>query len=122
MNTLEKLIAENGGIENFRCFAQMGKIEIATPFGFCLTSDKCTWTECRIDESRYKISDEYKITLRSLDPAFTYEHYYQSDFMSLVECGLIIIKSSQNQKIEHVIWAEPFYNDICIIHEADIVR
>lgn len=28
---LEKLIEDNGGIENFRCFTQMGKIEIVTP-------------------------------------------------------------------------------------------
>lgn len=35
---LEKLIEDNGGIENFRCFTQMGKIEIVTPFGLCMVS------------------------------------------------------------------------------------
>lgn len=51
---VKNLIENNGGIENFRCFAKMGKIEMATPFGFCLVSgDKETWTECKIDESRY---------------------------------------------------------------------
>ena len=64
---LEKLIEDNGGIENFRCFTQMGKIEIVTPFGLCMVSgDKETWTECKIDESRYKVSDGYKITVANV--------------------------------------------------------
>lgn len=119
---LEKLIAENGGIENFRCFAKMGKIEAVTPFGFCLVSgNRETWTECKIDESRYKVKDGYKITLRSLDPAFTYDHYYQCDFMSMVEGGFIIIKTSDNQTIKHISWLWPLCNNVCIRHEADII-
>lgn len=121
-NNVEKLIAENGGIENFRCFARMGKIETVTPFGFCLVSgNKETWTECRIDESRYKVSEGYKITLRSLDPMFTYDHYYQCDFLSMINSGFIIIKTSSDQIIQHVSCLEHLCGNAFIRHEADIV-
>lgn len=69
--------------------------------------------------SDYK--DGYKITLRSLDPAFTYDHYYQCDFMSMVEDGFIIIKTSDNQTIKHISWLEPLCNNVCIRHDADII-
>ena len=119
---LEKLIEDNGGIENFRCFTQMGKIEIVTPFGLCMVSgDKETWTECKIDESRYKVSDGYKITLRSIDPMFTYNHYYQSDFMSLMKSGWIIVKTSDKQTIQHIKWLEHLCGKAYVVHEADIV-
>lgn len=104
---LEKLIEDNGGIENFRCFTQMGKKE--------------TWTECKIDESRYKVSDGYKITLRSIDPMFTYDHYYQSDFMSLMKSGWIIVKTSDKQTIQHIKWLEHLCGKAYVVHEADIV-
>ena len=32
-NGLEKLVEDNGGMENIRCITQMSKIEIVTPFG-----------------------------------------------------------------------------------------
>ena len=119
---VEKFVSDNGGIENFRCFAKMSRIEMITPFGFCIASqDKETWTECKIDESRYKVADGYKITLRSLDPLFAYEHFYQSDFMSLVRNGLIMVKTSEGQKIEHIKWSECLCGKVYVIHEADIV-
>lgn len=119
---LEKLIKDNGGIENFRCFAKMGKIEMVTPFGFCMVSgDKETWTECKIDENRYKVADGYKVTLRSLNPMFTYDHYYQSDFMSMVKEGFIIVKTSDNQTIQHIKWMEHLCGKAYVVHEADIV-
>lgn len=95
---LNKMISENGGIENFRCFAQMGFIEEVIPcFGLAMISgDKQTWVECCIDESRYKIEDDYKITLKSLDPRAYKEDYYQSDFMSLVKSGHILVKHDDN--------------------------
>lgn len=103
----KKLVEENGGIANFRCFALMGKITTITPFGLCLVSgDNETWTECRIDEERYKVEDGYKITIRSNDPSFSYDHYYQHDFMEMVKAGFIIIKTNDSQHIEHVKWIE----------------
>lgn len=120
---VKKLIDENGGIEHFRCFVQMGIVEAAIPWmGISMVSgDKQSWTECFVDESRYKVEDGYKITLRSTDPHFSYEHYYQSDFMSLVKSGHIIVKTSDNMRIEHVTVAEPLCGCAIIRHEGDIV-
>jgi hypothetical protein len=39
---------------------------------------------CEIVENRYKLSDEYKITLKAIDPAFGKVHYYLSDLESLI--------------------------------------
>lgn len=119
---LIQLIKEHGGVENFRCFALMGKITTITPFGFCLVSgNRETWTECRIDETRYKIEDGYKITIKSIDPFFSYDHYYQHDFMEMVKAGFIIVKERDNQYIKHVKWIERDCCGVPIVHEADVV-
>lgn len=110
------------GIENVRFFTQMGQIETILPWGMDIVSgNKETWVECKVDESWYEVVDGYKITLRSLDGRYTYEHYYQSDFESLVQSGNILIKENESSHVEHVKWAEPLCRDICVIHEADIV-
>lgn len=119
---LVQLVKDHGGVENFRCFALMGKITVITPFGFCLVSgNRETWTECKIDEDRYKVEDGYKITIRSLDPSFSYEHYYQHDFMQMMEAGFIVVKTNNSQHIEHVKWIDGDCCGIPIVHEADIV-
>jgi len=110
------------GIENVRYFAQLEQIDFIIPqMGLAITSpNKSTWVECKIDESRYKVAEGYKITLVSLDSRYSYNHYYQSDFESLIKSGHIIIKDSDLTHIEHVKWAEPCGNTL-LIHEADIV-
>ena len=117
-----KFINEHGGIENFRCFAQLPAINYRTPFGFCLTGDKYTWVECKINESRYLVSDGYKISLEPLDSAhFTWEHYEQSDFKQLIKQGYIIPKTSDKQSVHHVVMAEHLCGCAYLIHEGDIV-
>lgn len=121
---VSKWIQENiidKGIENVRFFAQMGQIEMILPWGMaCVSGNKETWVECKIDERRYKIADGYKLTLKALDERFTYQHYYQSDFEGLIKSGHIIVKDNNNIHIEHIRWAEPCGN-VLLIHEADIV-
>jgi hypothetical protein len=39
---------------------------------------------CRIDESRYKLLDNYKITLRATEEIYGREHFYISDLESLL--------------------------------------
>lgn len=120
---LKALIDQHGGVEKFRCFAQMDTISAVLPIGVAvINSAGNTWVECRVDESRYKIDEGYKITLRPIVPGFAYEHYYQSDFMSLVESGHIIPKTKENQKVEHVCAMEPLCGQAYLIHEGDIVR
>ena len=115
-------INTHGGIENFRCFALLPCIECRTPFGICMTGDNYTWVECKINESRYKIDDGYKISLEPLDKEhFTWEHYYQSDFMQLVKSGHIIAKTRSDQSVKHVVMRENIGGAAYLIHEADIV-
>ena len=110
------------GVENVRFFAQMETIDFIIPcFGLAVTSSSnSTWTECKIDESRYKVTEGYKITLKSLDERFTYNHYYQSDFESLIKSGSIIVKDNDLMRVEHIKWAEQC-GSVMIVHEADII-
>ena len=66
-------------------------------YGFCFTSsnDPVMWVECEVDESRYKVDDNYKITLKSLNPIYGKENYYQSDFVSLLNKGFIVEAKGQ---------------------------
>lgn len=110
------------GVNNVRFFAQMERIEAILPWGMAMvSSNNTTWVECKIDESRYKVSEGYKLTLVSLDRNYTYTHYYQSDFESLVKEGCILIKDNENEYVEHVKWSEPLCGNVCVIHEADVV-
>jgi hypothetical protein len=110
------------GIENVRFFAQMERIEAILPWGMAMTSsNNITWVECKIDESRYKVEEGYKLTLKSLDPNYTYNHYYQSDFESLVKEGCILVKDNEADHIQHITWAEPLCGNIYVVHEADVV-
>ena len=119
---VSKFINQHGGIENFRCFAQLAPIDMHTPFGFCIVGDNYTWVECKINESRYRVEDGYKISLEPIDREhFTWEHYYQSDFMSLIKSGCIIPKTKEDQSVQHVVMAEHLCGCVYLIHEADIV-
>ena len=110
------------GVGDVRFFAQMDKIDFILPWGMAMvSSNNTTWVECKIDEDRYKVSDRYKLTLVSLDQRYSYNHYYQSDFESLVKEGCILIKDNENAHVEHVKWSEPLCGNVCVIHEADVV-
>jgi hypothetical protein len=122
-NELKRFLDAHGGVENFRCFAKMPKCDRIPGLGLAITNDdNITWTECKIDESRYKIEDAYKIRLRSIDERFAYEDYYVSDFFSLITEDLIIIKTNDNQKVKHIIVEEPLCGIATIVHEFDVVE
>lgn len=53
-------------------------------FGIVSCDDPETPNICYIDESRYPISDNYKILLRAFDDRFGYDSYYISDLESLI--------------------------------------
>lgn len=84
-------------------------------FGFTSSLDEEEWFECYVDEERYKVDDNYKITLRSIDNR-AYEHYYQDDFFSLMYEGCIIPKTSEEMHIERVDFNEPIPNTCAYIH------
>lgn len=80
-----KQVAEEYGVKNIRVFIPMPRL-MFTPFpGIALADHNNTETVvCEVDESRYAVADNYKITFRALDPMFGYEHFYISDFNTLV--------------------------------------
>ena len=84
-------------------------------FGFTSSLDAEEWFECYVDEERYKVDDNYKITLRDVNHR-AYEHYYQDDFFNLIYNGLIIPKVSDDMHIEHVEFNEPIPNTCAYIH------
>jgi len=81
---IKKLVAEYGAI-NLRIFIPMQRIHLlhglfGIPMGFTSSNDPWDIVECVIDESRYKVSDGYKITFKALDESYGSDHYYQMDF------------------------------------------
>lgn len=122
-NEFVDLINSFGGVENAEFFAIMNKFEVITPFGVGLSSSRgATYTLCKIDESRYKVEDGYKITLQPIDNRFAHEHYYIDDFISLMKCGIIVPKTNENTCIVHHKVAEPLYGSATLIHEFDTVE
>lgn len=87
MNDIRALVKEYG-VKNVRVFAPLFRLQLSgiiPGLAFKCSDDIPVDTECEIVETRYKVSEGYKITLKALDPAFGYEHYYQSDFDAMVE-------------------------------------
>lgn len=120
---VNKYINENGGIENFRCFARMRRISMVIPImGISVISDDDeTWVECKVDEKYYKVKDGYKITLIPMQDGFAKEDYYQNDFMCSIRNGCIIPKTSSDQHVEHVRFIEPLCGSAYVVHEGDAV-
>ena len=88
---------------------------------FTSSSDPDMWFECYVDESRYKVDDNYKITLRDINGC-AYEHYYQDDFMSLMYKGLIVPKYNEDMHIEYVNFKEYIPNTCAYLqHEGQCI-
>lgn len=88
MNLQEKIL--NAGIEN--CLFLVPMRQVRTVFGMfphTTSSDPEIIVPAEISEKRYKLSDNYKITLRSMYKEFGQEHYYLSDLNLMIERGTI---------------------------------
>lgn len=79
------------------------------------------FVECEIVEDRYKVSDGYKVTLKSIEPGYGWEHFYQEDFLSLLEKGIIVEKTSAGQHVEEIFWREHLCGDAYLEHSAYVV-
>ena len=91
---------------NTRFFVQMPRLSIVNIPGVCsmhfgriYTGDDTDleWTECYVNEDEYLIDMNdntcpYKIKLTACDQSFGSETYYWTDFISLVQAGIILIK------------------------------
>lgn len=90
-NDLRQKIEEIGK-KDIRFIVPMRPIQ---NYGFIMitsSNDPLEMTECLIDETYYKIADNYKITLKAIDPRFGYDHYYLEDLASLISRNKITIK------------------------------
>ena len=96
-------------------FCMMRPIQSLFGISFTSSSDELEWFECYVDEERYKVADNYKITLRAVDGR-AYEHYYQSDFLQLMWEGFIVPKTSDDIHVEYVSFNEPIPNTCAYIH------
>lgn len=88
MNLKEKI--EKAGIEN--CMFLVPMRPVNTYFGFISftsSSDPEFIVPAKINEDRYKVSDNYKITLKSIYEKFGKEHFYISDLESMISSGTI---------------------------------
>lgn len=96
-------------------FCKMKPIQSIFGIAFTASSDALEWFECYVDEERYKVEDNYKITLRDINGR-AYEHYYQSDFLQLMYEGFIVPKTNDDIHVENVSFNEPIPNTIAYIH------
>ena len=88
MNLKEKI--EKAGIENCMFLTPMRPIR--TYFGLISltsSSDPEIIVPAKITEERYKLKDNYKITLKSVYDGFGSNHFYISDLESLIKSGTI---------------------------------
>jgi hypothetical protein len=71
---------------------------------FTSSDDEPEQVECVIDETRYKLKDNHKITLKAVDEEqFSYDHYYVSDLESLMKRSPdVYVMLIDGVKYEHV--------------------
>jgi len=78
------------GVENIRFIASFKTEGLVTPLGLTISNysseEKMV---CHIVEDRYKIKDNYKISITPVEFSSYIEHYYFSDFVSLINKGII---------------------------------
>ena len=78
------------------------------------------WVECEIVEDRYKVDDNYKVTLKSIEPGYGSEDFYQMDFVSALG-DFIIEKTDPDMHVEEIVWHEPLCDSAYIVHSAYVV-
>ena len=88
MKLRDKII--NAGIE--KCMFLVPMTPLHSVFGFISyksSSDQEVLVPATISESRYKVSENYKITLQSIYGAYGKENYYLSDLEIMIEKGTV---------------------------------
>lgn len=91
--TTEDLFKKIEGNPNIRFIIPMKKTGVLSPLGLMVSSsDPDIDTVCKITEDRYKLKDNYKISLIPEKGIGYREDYYITDFTSLINQGYIKIK------------------------------
>jgi hypothetical protein len=77
-----KALAAEYGVKNIRIFHPMQRLQydgLIPGIAFRSASVEYDMVECEIVETRYKVDDGYKVTLKAVDEAYGLKHFYQSD-------------------------------------------
>ena len=107
--------------KNRHYFILMHPLESFLGMCFTLSNTREKWVEWEIIENRYKLTDGYKVELKSVEDGYGTDTFYQDDFKSLIENGMIIPKTNGNQCIKEIVWIEPLCGSAYIKHSAYIV-
>ena len=110
-------------LKSAKFYSQEQSYSLIPGLGIGLSNNDLTWRLCRVvDNSRYPVDKGYKITIEICDNSGVgCHHYYQSDFLSLLEKGYILLYK-KGMYVMHVKWEEVLTNNLNVIHEADIVK
>lgn len=79
-----------------------------------------TFVECVIDETEYKLEEDYKVTFRALDTRYGTETYYLNTAEYLLEKGFIV--PAEGKSVKEITWAEPLTDKVNVIHSAYVVE
>jgi len=80
-------LAKEYGVRNLRIFAPMSRLQyigLIPGIAFRTSDQPEVETECFISEDRYKVDENYKVTLQAMKPEYGSHHFYQSDFDTIV--------------------------------------
>ena len=119
---LRELVADCGGIENFRFFGTLDKYDMMTPFGFALTSLSDDLVECKIEDDTscgdlYTFALGYKVRIAPAnDHRYASRLFYQSDLLSMLKEGCVLLKTSDNQHIEEKEGFEHLHGNAYVHH------
>ena len=119
---LRELVADCGGIENFRFFGTLNKYDMTTPFGFALTSPSDDWVECKIEDDTscgdlFTLAHGYKVhVVPAYDKRYAGYRFYQSDLLDMIKSGCFLLKTSNNQHIEEKEGFEHLYGNAYVHH------
>lgn len=119
---LRELVADCGGIENFRFFGVLDEYDVKTPFGFAITFPSDYLVECKIEDDTscgdlYTLAHGYKVRIAPVhDSRYASRLFYQRDLLSMLKGGCFLLKTSDNQCIEEKEGFEHLYGNAYVHH------
>lgn len=75
-------------VDDLRFMMKTPRLNFLGVLSLTISSDSdSVWQECIVDQSRYKVCDGYKITLRPIDCNYKTKSFYLSDFNDSLKNG-----------------------------------
>lgn len=102
------------------------QLSSCTDYGFISMVDvgDTHWVECKLEPYEFD-GFKYKLYATPVDSNLRgverHRCYYTSDFVSMLESGLIIEKTSASQHIEKIEWIEPLCGAVYVHRSAEVV-